>query len=181
MYTALLTVIAPAMPLAITTALVLLGIGYATFALVLQRKLSNPAKAREIQQKIQALTKELNAMAKRGEDISAKQSELMPMLNESMKSQMKSMFVILPVFFVIYYGIMPLVFGKFSADMVTLLVLPLNYGGLFIATAIITGLIYSAGIMIRDRTVAKRMKAMQAQQPQQSQQPKEQQQQQEHK
>jgi len=69
---------------------------------------------------------------------------------------MKSMFVILPIFFIIYYLIIPIIFAGYVGDTVNLIV-PLGYQSLFIVTAIVFGLLLSAGILIRDRMVNKKL------------------------
>lgn len=160
MYSAFLTVLIPSMPFNIALAVILVGVGYSTFSLKLQRRLTNPQKTRDMQAKINALTKQMNEMAKRNEDVTAKQAELMPLIRESMQAQMKSMFVILPVFFLIYYGALPFVFGGFAAEAFTVIV-PLNYTSLFIVTAIAFGLILSLGILIKDKLVLKAQKQVQ--------------------
>jgi uncharacterized membrane protein (DUF106 family) len=160
MYSYFLTVLIPALPINVALAVIFFGIGYGTLTLTLQRRLSNPAKTKEMQVKINALTKEMNAMAKRNEDISAKQAELMPLISESMRSQMKSMFVILPIFFIIYYLILPAIFGGFAAEYFTLLV-PLSTQSLFIITAIMFSLFLTLSIFLRDKMVTKRLKNLQ--------------------
>ena len=39
----------------------------------------------------------------------AKQKEMMPLLGESMRSSMKPMFVILPMFLIVYYVLIPMI------------------------------------------------------------------------
>jgi uncharacterized membrane protein (DUF106 family) len=149
------------MPFNIALAILLLGIGYATFALKVQRTLTSPKKTREIQQKIKVLTKELNEMAKRNEDITEKQKELMPLLNESMKTQMKGMFVILPVFFLVYYAMLPMVFNPIAQEAFTIFSIPLAYGTLFIVGAVIFGLVLGLFVSMLDRKKAKQDQATQ--------------------
>ncbi len=151
-----------AMPINVAIAVVLFGLGYGIFSLVLQRKLGNPKKTKEIQQRINNLTKEMNEMAKRNEDITQKQQELMPLLKESMMSQMKSMFVIFPVFLVIYYVLLPYAFSSYASDQVNFIV-PLTYTSLFIVTAIVTGLVLSMFILFNDRRTMKKQQQIQMQ------------------
>ncbi len=157
------------MPTSVAGAVVVIGICYTLFSMFLQRKLTNPAKQREIQMRVKELTKQMQSMAKSGQDISAQQRQLMPLMNESMKLQLRSMFVILPVFFVIYYVALPYIFQAYSGTEITLLGIPLMYSNLFFATVLIFGLILSAIVLANDR---KLMKAAQQkkQQEQQSQQ-----------
>lgn len=142
------------MPFNIAFAVVLLGVAYAILTLKLQRRLTNPHKMKEIQGRISRLTKEMNEMTKRNENISAKQAELMPLMRESMQGQMKAMFVVLPLFLVVYYGLLPLMFNQFAAEDFTFIV-PLSYSSLFIVTAIIFGLVMSVGILISDKVKPK--------------------------
>ena len=146
------------MPPNVAVAAVLIGLAYAIFSLKVQRKLTNPQKTREIQTKIQQLTKEMNEMAKRREDITAKQAELMPLFRESMQLQMKSMFVILPIFFIVYYGLIPFAFGAFNNTIIKIYIIPFTYSTLFIASAVIAALILSTIVMTLDRAKAKRIK-----------------------
>jgi len=94
------------MPPMIAASIIAIGIAYAIFSVVLQRKLVDPKRMREIQYKVNMLSKDLNAMIKNNaskEEISNKQKELMPLMSENMKKQFKPMIVILPIFFLVYY------------------------------------------------------------------------------
>lgn len=87
-----------------------IAIAYALVAVVVQRKLSNAKRLREIQAQISKTTKEMNQMVKAKApeaEIMAKQKEMMPLLGESMRSSMKPMFVILPMFLIMYYVLIP--------------------------------------------------------------------------
>ncbi len=148
------------MPPNVAIAAIMIGIAYALFILKVQRRLTNPQKTRDIQSKIQSLTKEMNEMAKRREDVTAKQAELMPLFKESMQLQMKSMFVILPIFFIIYYGLIPIAFGAFTNSYLTVYAIPFSYGTLFIGSAVIAALIMNVAIMMRDKAKAKKAKAI---------------------
>jgi uncharacterized membrane protein (DUF106 family) len=146
------------MPINVATAAIMIGFAYAILTLKVQRRLTNPQKTKEIQAKIQSLTKEMNEMSKRKEDITAKQAEIMPLFQQSMKLQMKSMFVILPVFFLIYYGLLPLAFSAFASAYFTIYAIPFTYGTLFIGSAVIASLIINIAIMLRDKAAAKKLK-----------------------
>jgi uncharacterized membrane protein (DUF106 family) len=161
----LLTVGDLAPPLNIIIAVVLLAFAYATFTLKVQRKLVHPNKTKDLQQRIQKLTKEMNEMAKRNEDISAKQAELMPLMKESMNSQMKVMVVILPIFVIIYDVIIPALFGGFMAQQVSILFITGPLLGLeFIGIAALFGLVLNGAITLLNRR--KKNMQQQAQEPQ---------------
>jgi len=155
-----------AMPTAVAVAVVVIGMVYAVGSIFLQRKVTNPAKQREIQAKVKILTKEMQEKVKRNEDISAHQKQLMTHMGESMKLQMRSMFLILPLFLVIYYLALPYVFKPYQNTDVVLWSIPLTYTSLFFATALIVGLISSGVILLRDRKLIKAMQQTPAENPQ---------------
>ncbi len=163
MYWFLLSVMDLAAPLNISLAVVLLAIAYAVFTLKVQRRLVHPQKTKDLQQRIQKLTKEMNEMAKRNEDIAAKQAELMPLMKESMNSQLKVMIVILPIFLIIYDLIIPMLFGGYMAQQVSLLFINGPVIGLeFIGVAALFGLIINGAMAL----VNKKKQAQMAQQTQ---------------
>ncbi|MDE1810603.1 MAG: DUF106 domain-containing protein [Candidatus Micrarchaeota archaeon] len=98
------------LPMNAIVIIVAIGLCYTLLTVFLQRKLTNPRKLRDIQAKMKQLSKEMNDMAKSNapkEQIMAKQKELMPLMGESMRAQLKSMFVILPLFIAFYYLFVP--------------------------------------------------------------------------
>ncbi|HUY69948.1 MAG TPA: EMC3/TMCO1 family protein [Candidatus Baltobacteraceae bacterium] len=102
----------PVITLPMNAEIIIVGVGicYTMLTIVIQRKLTNPKKLREIQGRMKDLTKEMNEMAKANatkEQIAAKQSQLMPLMGESMRAQLKSMFVLLPMFVLFYYLLVP--------------------------------------------------------------------------
>jgi uncharacterized membrane protein (DUF106 family) len=145
------------MPPMIAASIIAIGIAYAIFSVVLQRKLVDPKRMREIQYKVNKLSKDLNAMIKNNaskEEISNKQKELMPLMSENMKKQFKPMIVILPIFFLVYYVLLGALYSGVANDTVYF-IMPLNYRGLFFATVLILGFILSIVILIYDRIKAK--------------------------
>jgi uncharacterized membrane protein len=76
------------------------------------------------------------------------------LLSESMKSQLKPMFVILPIFFVMYYVLFPAIFPSDST--VTLLSMKFDYKTYFIILAFVFGLALSIIMMARDRIKMKK-------------------------
>jgi uncharacterized membrane protein (DUF106 family) len=100
----------PTLPMNVEWIIIVIAIIYTALSLVLQRKLSNPKKMRQIQAKIQIVQKEMNAMLKQNapqEQLFAKQKEVMPLMGESMKNSMKPLLVLLPMLLVTYYFIIP--------------------------------------------------------------------------
>ncbi len=133
---------------------------YTVFALFLQRKLSNPIRAREIQRRLKEHTKALSEMAKRGADksaIMAKQREVMPLMSETMKNQMRSIFAVIPTFLVFYYAIVPYIIAAMGASSmtVTFIFSGLSYESLFFILVFIFGIFSSIGIMVYDRKKSK--------------------------
>jgi uncharacterized membrane protein (DUF106 family) len=102
--------IIPMLPTDAELLVVAIAVAYSLASVALQRKLTNPKRNREIQYNMQKISKELNELIKRNaaqEEIKAKQAELMPLMSTSMKSQFTPMFVILPIFLVLYYWFIP--------------------------------------------------------------------------
>jgi len=149
----------------IVLAVAILGVAYGLFAIMLQRKLVNQSRMREIQQKVKALTKEIQEMTSRKEDATAKQKELMPLMGESMKSQLKATFVILPVFFAVYYVALPNMFAAFNGQVYNFF-FPLTYLNIFFVAAFVSGMVLSLIVQLHMRAQAK-AKARAAQPPQQ--------------
>ena len=146
------------MPVATIIVLVAIGIAYVVTSTFLQRKLTNPKRMREIQAKIQSISKEMNALVKNKaaqEEIAAKQKELMPLMSENMKVSFKPMLALLPIFLLLYYVLLPAGFKSVASDYVVLFGLKLGYLGLFFATVLILGLAKSVVIMIYDRKKAR--------------------------
>ena len=150
-----MTVLLAPLPFNVILAVVLLAIAYTSTTLKIQRKVSNPKKMREIQTRMQQLNREMTEMIKMKQDVRAKQAELMPLLKESMNGQLKSMFIVLPLFFAVYYGALPMLFHVYGGDQIMFIV-PLSYSSLFIATAFVFGFSLGMALMLRDRIKAKK-------------------------
>ncbi len=147
------------MPMGTVIILIAIGIAYVAFSTFAQRKVGNPKKMRELQQRMNALSKELNQLVKSNapkEEIAKKQSELMPLMSENMKTSIKPMLVILPVFFLLYYLVLPTTFHSIANEYVLFLgSMKLNYMGVFFACVFILGIATSIIIMIYDRKKTK--------------------------
>lgn len=130
-----------------------IALGYAVFSIFLQRKLSNIDRMYEVRDRMNAHTKELVEMGKRQESkevIAAKQQELTKLATESMKSQMKPMFVLLPITIILYYVLLPMGFPNQNAT-VTIFSLQLSYKTFFIASIFIIGIVLSVSMQIYDK------------------------------
>lgn len=140
------------LPLGAEMVIIVIGIAYTILSVFLQRKLSNPKRTRDIQARLKNLTVELNTLARSNapkEEIDARNKEIMPLMKESMQMQMKPMLVIVPMFLVMYYVLLPAIpLGITTAAKSVQL--------LFFVTVFILGLISSAVVLIYDRNVTKR-------------------------
>jgi uncharacterized membrane protein (DUF106 family) len=147
------------MPMGTVIILIAIGLAYVAFSTLAQRKVGNPKKMRELQQRMNVLSKELNQLVKANapkEEIAKKQSELMPLMSENMKTSIKPMLVILPVFFLLYYLILPTTFHSIDNEYVLFLgSMKLNYLGVFFACVFVIGIATSIIIMVYDRKKTK--------------------------
>lgn len=142
------------MPQSVALSIILIGIAYAVFAIVLQRKINDPKKMRALQKQINDLTKEINEMAKRKEDVTEKQKLIMPLMGDTMKLQMRTIFVVLPLFFLVYYGAIPFLYHPFFGTEYTI-IYPMSYQTLFFATVFVLGFVLSFAILEYDKRKAK--------------------------
>ncbi len=129
------------------------GVAYAIFSVVIQRRLSNIDKMYELRARMGQHTKELMEMTKTNapkEKIASKQKDLTNTSMESMKNQMKPMLIVLPIFAVVYYLLIPMGFGK-SGISISLLGFTLNYQLLFIVVTFVSGIVLSILFSMRDR------------------------------
>ncbi len=141
--------------------IVIIAVVYIVTTLVIQRKATDTKKMRSVQLQIQEITKQLNEMIKNkapNEEISKKQKEVMPLVTSSLKMQLKPMFMIFPLFILIYYILLPHLFGQYSKDTVTLFSFQLNYLMFFFAIVFLLGIISSIGILIYDKKKAAKEK-----------------------
>ena len=141
--------------------IVIIAVAYIVTTLVIQRKATDTKKMRSVQLQIQEITKQLNEMIKNkapNEEISKKQKEIMPLVTSSLKMQLKPMFMIFPLFILIYYILLPHLFGQYSKDTVTLFSFQLNYLMFFFAIVFLLGIISSIGILIYDKKKAAKEK-----------------------
>jgi uncharacterized membrane protein (DUF106 family) len=149
-------------PTVSVVSIVAVGVIYTICAAIVQRKLSNPKRTRELQDQIKIYSKEINEMMKRNapkEEISAKQGLMMPLVKQSMMANMKSTVVLIPTFIVVYYLVIPYVFGGLGTAAVAFSIASYNislaYKGVFFVTVFVLGLITSMSILAYDRRRAK--------------------------
>jgi membrane protein insertase Oxa1/YidC/SpoIIIJ len=140
------------MPLPIALAVIGFGLVEVIISVVVQRKLSNPKRARELQAKMKRLSKELQELGSNAskEALTAKQNEIMALMKENMGMMIKPMLVALPLFLILYYVVLPAGFNRFADETFTFIV-PLTYTGLFFVTVLIFGIVSSIIITIYDR------------------------------
>ncbi len=146
-----MTIILAPLPFNVLLGLVLLGIAYALFSVKLQRKVAHPQKQREIQQKINLLTKEMRGPS--AKDPKTAQAEMMALVRQSMGMQLKTMVVMLPMLIAVYYVILPNLFGSYIGEGINFII-PLTYSNIFIASVFISGLVVGIFMMRRDKRLA---------------------------
>jgi uncharacterized membrane protein (DUF106 family) len=139
----------------------LIAVLYTLLSFVIQRKMANMKKVYEMQEIIKQKSKELNDMVKNGaknEELVLKQREVMSLASESMINQMKPMIIILPLFLVVYYWLLPSIFP--THPQIIIGGAKFAYNTLFIIMVFTFGLILSFSVMLIDRS--KRKKEQQA-------------------
>ena len=132
--------------------IIVIAVAYALASVAIQRKLSNAKRLREIQAQISKTTKEMNLMMKNKvpeAEINAKQKEMMPLLGESMRSSLKPMFVMLPMFLIVYYVLIPQIpFGAPST--------PKSIQAFFFIVVFIAGILCAVAMMIYDKQATRK-------------------------
>jgi len=141
----------------ITLLIVLIAVLYTLFSFVIQRKMVNMKKVYEMQETIKQKSKELSDMVKNGaknEELMLKQREVMSLASKSMINQMKPMIIILPLFLVVYYWLLPSIFPTHPAVIID--GLKIAYNNFFIIVVFFFGLILSFSVMLIDRNKRKK-------------------------
>lgn len=143
-------------------AIIGVAIAYALLAVFLQRKLSNMDKMYELQDQIKAKSNELMELTKKNTSkdiLDAKQKEVMGMVSQSMRFQLKPMLVVFPMFLIVYYLALPAVFAPIVAGTVfNIFGISFGYQGLFILVAFIIGFGASMLLMSLDKKRLKKAK-----------------------
>ncbi|MGC8567699.1 MAG: EMC3/TMCO1 family protein [Candidatus Micrarchaeia archaeon] len=138
------------LPLDGVLVLVAFALAYIGITILLQRKLVNTKRLRELQMKSSMLAKELKEMAKAqasNEELLAKQREMFPIMSETMKAQLKPMLVILPLYLAIAYLALPTVIKPFATKTTNFAV----YQSFFFILILVIGMIAQGIIMVYDR------------------------------
>lgn len=146
--------------------IIAIGAIYALFAVYLQRRLSNMDTMYATQDAIKAKSDELVAMTKQGaakEQLDLKQKEVMAMVSQSMKSQLKPMLVVFPLFIIVYYYAIPFAFASAAASL-TFTMFNFDYKTLFIVVTFVVGFFTSMTLMSLDKKRLKKAKEMAPQQ-----------------
>ena len=132
--------------------IVAIAVVYAGLVILVQRRLGNVDKMYEIRARMSSSQKHLMQLIKDNapkETISEKQRELMGISTESMKLQFKPMLVVLPMFLLLYYVILPM---KFNMGLnVTVLTYTVSYHFFFVALLFVVGLLFSILFSVYDR------------------------------
>jgi uncharacterized membrane protein (DUF106 family) len=143
--------------------IVLIAVLYTLFSFIIQRKMANMKKVYEMQETIKQKSKELSDMVKNGaknEELMLKQREVMSLASKSMINQMKPMIIILPLFLVVYYWLLPLIFPTHPTIVID--GAKFAYNTFFIIVVFIVGLILSFSVMLIDRSKRKKEQEQQA-------------------
>ncbi len=148
-----MTAVTVPMPMNVALIIVVIAILDVAMSTALQRTLGNPKKARSIQRKLNKINKELKELMKNNaphEHVMAKQKEMMPHFNESMKNSMKPMIVIFPALLLVYYVLIGVFLSSWQKYVINF-IFPMGYKELFIAVVFILGLIVGISIALYDR------------------------------
>ncbi len=151
------------MAIPILPELAAIAIAYVTLTIVVQRKLINYKRIKEIKKEMDSKMKELKQMGATAtkEMTDAKQKEIMLLTSESMKHQIKGMIIILPISILLYYVALPALFPSQATVIVLSYTLP--YRTFFIIVAFVLGLISTMLLSLYERAVAKRQQPVTAQ------------------
>ena len=136
-------------------ALAIVASVYVAFSVFVQRRLSNYKRIKEIKKEMDAKMKELKGLGASAsrEALALKQKEIMTLSSESMKHQIKPTLIILPIFFVLFYVALPMMFPMKST--VTVLGFTVSCGTFFVAVAFVLGILSTIVISIYEKISAK--------------------------
>lgn len=146
-----------AMPLTVILAIALIGTFEIVVSTLLQRKLINTKKSRQIQYRMNMISKEVKEMIKNKEStdaINQKNKEMMPLASESMKMTLKPMIAIFPLFIFVYYVVIGMYLSDWKKYVVNFII-PMHYKTFFIVFILIVGMVIGIAISIYDRKKAK--------------------------
>ena len=90
--------------------IIAISIAYILISIVIQRKLSNAKRMRQIQLQLRQIQKELGELIKAKApqpELQAKQSQMMALTTQSMTASFKPLVVLFPLTMIFYYWIVP--------------------------------------------------------------------------
>ena len=146
----------------IAAELVLIALVYVAISVAAQRKFSNIKRIKEIRTEMNAKLAEVKKMGNEAskEIMAEKQKEMAALTSEMMKHQLKSSFIILPVFVVLVYFALPYIFANESFSFIAF-GLAFTYRTFFVAAAFTFGILSSVIIAGYDKMAAKKASQMQ--------------------
>jgi uncharacterized membrane protein (DUF106 family) len=153
---------AAAVPLTtpMTTVLELEIVGFAALysivAILIQRVIVDTKKMRELNLQVRELQKEMNELVKSKapqEHIMNKNKEMMPLLSETMKKQMKPMLVLLPLSLIVYGAVVPFIFAGAKGTYIDF-IWKLSYTTFFIVSLFIIGFVIAMFVQVYDKKKA---------------------------
>ncbi len=137
--------------------IVLVSLIYVIVTIALQRKFSNIKRIKEIRNEMnihQADMKKMNSTTPK-EEIDAKQKKMMDLTSEMMRHQLRASLILLPVFAVVVYLILPYTFGNTEFSFV-FLGFTLTYRTFFVGACVVLGLAVQAVAAAYDKMAAKK-------------------------
>jgi uncharacterized membrane protein (DUF106 family) len=129
---------------------------YSVIAILIQRVVVDAKKMRELNLQVRELQKEVNELIKNKapqEHIMNKNKEMMPLLSETMKKQMKPMLVLLPLSLIVYGLVLPYVFHDAAGTYVNF-IWKLGYTTFFIVALFIIGFVIAMFVQMYDKKKA---------------------------
>ena len=135
--------------------LAIIAVADAIATIIIQRKLTNPQRAYEIQTRLKSISNELVALSKANapkDEIAKKNGELTALFSEQFKNQMKSMVALFPLSIFIYYYVIPSLTPKGATASIKLLFFSLTpYQAFFIGIIFVLSFIISTTLLARDK------------------------------
>ena len=140
--------------------LVLIAFAYVLVSVLAQRKFSNVKRIKEIRIEMNERMANMKKFDKNTskEIMDAEQKQVASLTSEMMKHQLKSSFIILPVFVVLVYFALPYEFGNQTFNF-TFMSVVFTYRTFFVASAFVLGLASQAVIAAYDKMAAKKAAA----------------------
>ncbi len=136
--------------------LIVIALVYVSFSVFVQRKLANYKRIKEIKKEMNAKMKELRTLGTdvKKEVLDLKQKEITALASESMRHQIKPTLIILPIFFALFYIVLPMFFP--ATLNITVLSYTLPYKTFFIVVSFVLGLASTILLGVYERIVTKK-------------------------